>query len=79
MRGRSGAITLMEILEYWPEDAEKPSRTTLYTWLGIAYDEKRIRRQGRGNKHDPWRYRLENEDDEYYDRGELPPLKPLEW
>jgi len=79
LRGRSGAITLVEILEYWPEDAEKPSRTTLYTWLGIAYDEKRIRRQGRGNKHDPWRYRLENEDDEYYDRGEPPPLKPLEW
>ena len=23
------------------------------------------------------RYRLENEDDWYYDRGELPPLKPL--
>jgi len=24
---------------------------------------------------DPWRYRLENADDGYYDRGELPPIR----
>ena len=79
LKDRQGAITLKEIAEYWPDDADKPSRATLYAWLGIAYDSKLIRRQGQGNKHDPWRYRLENEDDQYYDRGELPPLKPLRW
>ena len=28
-----------------------------------------------GRKTDPYRYRLPNQDDEYYDRGELPPLR----
>lgn len=37
-----------------------------------------VRRDGRGTKNNPWCDRLENEDDEYHDRGELPPLKPLE-
>ena len=36
----------------------------------------RINRQPRT---DPWRYRLENEDDEYRDRGELPPPRDLPW
>ena len=50
----------------------------LYEWLNRAFAEKRVRREGKGTRTDPWRYRLENEDDWYYDRGELPPLKPLE-
>ena len=70
-------ITHKEIAEYWPEE-EKPSKGTLYAWLNLAFDRKLVRRDGRGTKNDPWRYRLENEDDQYRDRGELPPLKPLE-
>jgi hypothetical protein len=31
-----------------------------------------------GVRSDPYRYRLPNEDDQYYDRGELPPLRPFE-
>jgi hypothetical protein len=31
--------------------------------------------RGSGDRTDPWRYRLENEDDAYMDRGELPPLR----
>ena len=39
--------------------------------------EKLIRRVGTGRKADPYRYRLPNADDEYWDRGELPPLGEL--
>jgi hypothetical protein len=78
LKGRAGGITHKEIAEYWPEE-EKPSKSLLYTWLNLAFDRKLVRREGSGTKIDPWRYRLENEDDEYRDRGELPPLKPLRW
>lgn len=36
-----------------------------------------VRREGRGSSVAPWRYRLTNADDEYYDRGELPPIRGL--
>ena|SRR5947209_16599595 len=45
--------------------------------LTPAFEEKRCRRQGCGLRTDPYRYRLENEDDKYLDRGELPPLRDL--
>jgi hypothetical protein len=61
----------------WPNDQEKPSATVLYEWLNRAFAEKRIRRQGKGTRTEPWRYRLENEDDAYWDRGELPPIRGL--
>ena len=32
---------------------------------------------GTGRRADPYRYRLPNEDDVYYDRGELPPLRNM--
>jgi hypothetical protein len=41
-------------------------------------DEKLVRREGAGRRLNPFRYRLPNEDDEYRDRGELPPLRDLE-
>jgi hypothetical protein len=33
---------------------------------------------GNGRKADPYRYRLENEDDQYLDKGLIPPLKGLD-
>jgi hypothetical protein len=51
---------------------------TLYGWLNRAFEQKLLRRSGFGVKDDPYRYRLENEDDAYYDRGELPPLRDLD-
>jgi len=47
--------------------------------MNLAYDKKLIRCEGHGTSKSPWRYRLEDEDDKYYDRGELPPLKLLNW
>ena len=79
LKERTAAISLKEIVEHWPDDVEKPSKPTLYAWLALAFEGKRIRRQGQGTSNDPWCYRLTNEDDEYRDRGELPPLKPLDW
>jgi len=75
---REIAVTHHELLKDWPaDDEERPSPSTLYEWLNRAFEQKRIRREGYGTRTDPWRYRLENEDDEYYERGELPPLKDV--
>jgi hypothetical protein len=59
----------------WPADQPKPAASVLYEWLNRAFAEKRIRREGKGTRTNAWRYRLENEDDAYWDRGELPPLR----
>lgn len=76
---RPTASTHLELLMDWPEGQDKPSVGMLYNWLNRAYEEKLLRREGNGQKGDPYRYRLENEDDAYYDRGELPPLRDLPW
>lgn len=77
LKEREVAIAHKEIAECWPPDADKPGLSTLYSWMALAYERKLIRREGQGNSKDPWRYRLEDEDDPYYDRGELPPLRDL--
>ena len=77
LKERKSAATHREMLVDWPSDQEKPSASVLYEWLNRAFAQKRVRREGRGTKTDPWRYRLETEDDANYDRGQLPPLK--EW
>jgi len=63
----------------WPADQPRPGRMTLYEWLSRAFDKNLVRRFGNGRAKDPYRFRLPNEDDESYDRGELPPLKPLDF
>jgi AAA domain len=72
---REKAATHNELLMDWPADQERPSPSLLYQWLNRAFEEKLVRRQGAGRKDDPYRYRLPNEDDEYLDRGELPPIR----
>lgn len=74
---RELAATHQELLMDWPSDLVKPSSPTLYEWLNRAFDQKLVRREGTGRRLDPYRYRLENEDDEYWDRGEIPPLRDL--
>ena len=78
LAGRTTAATHQELLMDWPADQERPSAVTLYEWLNRAFERKLLRRQGHGRKADPYRYRLENEDDPYLDRGEIPPLKDLD-
>jgi hypothetical protein len=55
-------------------DSAKPWASLLNSWLNRATDEQLVRRQGTGRRNDPYRYRLPNADDAYWDRGELPPL-----
>jgi hypothetical protein len=74
---RKSAATHHELLMDWPADRERPAASVLYEWLNRAADEKLVRREGRGRKNDPYRFRLPNEDDKYRDRGELPPLRSL--
>lgn len=74
---RKTAATHHELLADWPPDRAKPVASVLYEWLNRATEGKLVRRFGTGRRSDPYRYRLPNEDDEYRDRGELPPLREL--
>jgi hypothetical protein len=76
---RTVAATHHELLMDWPADQDKPSSATLYDWLNRAFEQKLLRRHGTGRREDPYRYRLTNEDDEYWDRGEVPPLRDLKF
>lgn len=49
-----------ELLMDWPTEDSRPSSVTLYTWLNRAFAEKKVLRQGRGTKADPYRYLLGN-------------------
>jgi hypothetical protein len=77
LRQRRAAATHLELLMDWPAGHEQPGRTVLYDWLNRAFTENLVRREGQGRRLNPYRYRLPNEDDEYWDRGELPPLRGL--
>ena len=75
LRGRTAAATHKEIRAAWPADADRPSESVLYDWLNHAHAKKLVRREGHGANIKPWRYRLENADDAFYDCGQLPPLR----
>jgi hypothetical protein len=75
LQKRKLAATHLELLADWPPDHESPSRQMLYHWLNRAHEEKRVRRIGGGTKDDPYRFRLSTADDEYWDRGDVPPLR----
>lgn len=74
MKIRDKPGTPAELLDEWPTGTMKPPLVTLAEWLKRGFAEKKIRRDGRGVKSDPFRYRMENENDKYWDRGELPPM-----
>jgi AAA domain len=74
---REKSATHNELLMDWPADQERPSPSLLYQWLNRAFEEKLVRREGAGRKDDPYRYRLPNENDEYLDRGEMPPIREM--
>jgi hypothetical protein len=75
LRDRKVAATIKEICAAWPADADRPTERSLYDWLNHAYAKKLVRREGQGTNVKPWRYRLENDDDWYYDNGQLPPMR----
>jgi AAA domain len=75
LQKRTVAATHHELLADWPSSLPAPAVSVLYEWLNRAYDKKWVRRCGEGRRKDPYRYRLPNEDDAYYDRGELPPIR----
>lgn len=77
LKKRKSAATHEELLVDWPADLERPSARTLYQWLNQAFEAKLLRRSGSGRRSDPYQYRLENEDDKYYDQGELPPIRDM--
>jgi hypothetical protein len=78
LQSRTAALTHKEVRECWPADADRPSETTLYDWLNHAVAKSLLRREGKGTRMSPWRYRLPNADDAYRDRGELPPIPPID-
>jgi hypothetical protein len=54
----SHRLSRREILEQWPEDFERPSRTTLWDWLTAAVERGLVLRQGTGHRNDAYRYWL---------------------
>jgi AAA domain len=77
-KDRIEAATLGELRERWPADEPFPPTSTLYYWAQSAVEKGHLRREGYGTRSSPYRYRLPNKHDEYYDRGERPPpgLRP---
>jgi AAA domain len=75
---RERAASHDDLLMDWPADRDKPSPSVLYEWLARAHEEKLVRREGQGIRSDPYRYRLPNADDAYWDRGELPPMREID-
>jgi hypothetical protein len=77
LKKRKMSATRRDLLDEWPDEQNKPSSRTLWDWLTRAVASKKAVCSGSGTRTDPFRYRLRNSDDDYYDRGELPPLKDL--
>lgn len=77
LQKRTVGATHLELWDDWPSDQHKPARSILYEWLNRAFEEKRLRREGNGTRTRPWRFRLEDKNDWYWDRGLMPPLEPL--
>lgn len=76
---RPRASTSQELLTDWPADQPRPAASTLYDWLDRAYERKLVKRFGSGRNQDPWKFRLENADDKYLDRGQVPPLDEFDF
>ena len=76
---RPRASTAQELLTDWPADQPRPAPSTLYDWLDRAYERKLVKRFGSGRNQDPWKFRLENADDPYLDRCQVPPLDQFDF
>jgi hypothetical protein len=49
-------LTRIDILNEWPEDYDKPSATTLRTWLDHLVKNSLVACEGTGRRGDPFRY-----------------------
>jgi hypothetical protein len=49
-------LTRNEILAKWPDDFDKPDKSTLWRWLELAVRRGLVRQEGSGKKADPFRY-----------------------
>jgi hypothetical protein len=66
-------LTRQGILENWPEMQEKPNPVSLWKWLEQAVAEGRLKRDGEGRRHRPFRYWLRCR--EHYFFPDLPDLE----
>lgn len=71
--------TRHELLADWPADQPRPSAVTLNQWLNRACEAGLICREGCGCKGEPYRYWVENRDNLYFHRGDLPPFRGPNW
>jgi hypothetical protein len=53
-----GTMTRQQILEEWPQEALRPAKTALWTWLDRATKDGLVLKEGAGIKKDPHRYWL---------------------
>lgn len=68
LREHPEPLTYTDILHWWPEEAGRPGRSSLFRWLNKAHERGLVRRTGRGVRMDPWRYWLETDADRERDR-----------
>jgi hypothetical protein len=74
LRDAHEKYTRNDILKNWPEMRDKPHPISLWKWLEQAVAEGRIKRDGEGRPHKPFRYWLRGR--ERYFFPDLPPIEP---
>ncbi len=73
--------TQAALLADWPPDDKQPCGQTLWRWLERAVAEGRVLRRGSGGRHEPYRYCLPGQEEQWRANegklADLPPLSPL--
>ena len=57
LRAHPDGLTRPQLLDHWPDDAGRPSRTTAYHWLNAALREGTVETLGNGKRGQPVTYR----------------------
>jgi hypothetical protein len=58
LENATGPLTRQGIFRTWPDTAAAPSKKTLWRWLDQLVKEGRVLRDGRGSRHEPYKYEL---------------------
>jgi hypothetical protein len=67
-------FTRADVLKNWPEMREKPNPASLWKWLEQAVADGRLKRDGEGRPHKPFRYWLPSREKQFF--PDLPDLDP---
>ena len=72
-----GKLSRHGVLAEWPDDFDKPDKSTLWVWLERAVECGLVLRDGSGRKNTPFRYWLPGQEEKWQDDPfHLPELPP---